>query len=267
MQLISWLTAHQMVINQLWTFTLISTLTLYVACNLLPDRIVGNILPLHNVFRPKKNVDLDFQSIGYAMLHTRWIARITHYTIIFDSVLWFVIFQSWHWSVPFIILSAVLLQSVYIGERRFGIFFVLASMIIYILSTYFIFWLGMANAVLLAKAILMFSGVMRMIGHTVELMPPLLLENSDKFVALKLKNITWKIPVVAVIGCIAEFASGLPNRLLPVQLNFLYQRILGLTPQNTLPWQQVEISAKTALTNGYSALNALKNYYQSVTGE
>ena len=72
------------IVNYLWVLTLIAMVTLYVVCNLVPDRIVGNYLPLHNVFKPHTNVDLDYQSIGYAMLHTKWITRITHYTIIFE---------------------------------------------------------------------------------------------------------------------------------------------------------------------------------------
>ena len=73
MQLLHWLTQYESIINPLWWFTLISMATLYVVCNLLPDNIVGKLLPLHNVFKPRTNVDLDYQSIGYAMLHTKWI--------------------------------------------------------------------------------------------------------------------------------------------------------------------------------------------------
>ena len=68
MQLLNWLAQHETTINYFWWFTLISMAVLYFVCNLLPDRLVGNILPLHNVFRPKKNVDLDYQSIGYAIM-------------------------------------------------------------------------------------------------------------------------------------------------------------------------------------------------------
>ena len=264
MQLINWLTLHENFINQLWVFVLISMAVLYFVCNLLPDRIVGNILPLHNVFRPKENVDLDYQSIGYAMLHTKWITRFTHYTIILDTMLWFVVFQSWHWSVPYIVLLAILVQSLFIGEKKFGVSFILMGLATCAGAYGFIQFAGMHNALLVSKVILMTGGLVRMIGHSAELMPPLLLEDSDQFVKLSVKNITWKIPVVAFIGIIAEFASGLPTRLFPVQINFLYQKLFRVNPETTLPWQEIEVSARKVLTGGYSESDALRNYYNSI---
>lgn len=265
MQHINWITDFTMAVNYLWYFTITATVALYVVCNIMPDSIVGNILPLHLVFKPHTNVDLDFQSIGYAMLHTKWIARITHYTIIIDSMLWFVIFQSWHPSLPVIVLTVIAIQALFIGDKRFGLSFILMGLAVYAVSVYTIQFFGMPHTLLFAKVFLMTGGLVRMIGHTVELMPPLLLERSDKFVKLTTKTVNWKIPVVAVIGYVAEFASALPTRLFPVQINFLYQRIFGVKPENTLPWKDIEESAKKALTGGYSELSTLRNYYQSVT--
>ena len=267
MHFLTWLSQHAIYINVLWWFTFSSMVLLYIACNHLPDKVVGNILPLHNVFRPKMNLDLDYQSVGYAMLHTKWFARITHYTIILDSLLWFVFFNSVHWSVAVIMLGTIVVQSFFIGEKKFGVSFVLMGVLVYAGSILFISYLGMTNAVLLAKVILMTGGLVRMVGHSVEYMPPLLLENSDKFVKLTPKNITWKIPVVALLGYIAEFSSGLPNRLMPVQVNFLYQKIFRVTPETTMPWPQIEAKAKRALEGGYTALNSLGSYYATIVGE
>ena len=263
-QFFGWLAQHAAIINYLWAGTLIAMATLYIVCNVLPDRIVGNYLPLHNVFKPETNVDLDYQSIGYAMLHTRWITRITHYTIIFEVMLWFVIFQSWHASIPVIALVAISIQSLFIGDKKFGLCFILMGTATFGASTYFIQLLGFQNAVLLAKVMLMAGGLMRMIGHSWELMPPLLLNKTDQFVKLTAKNINYKIPLVAVIGYVAEFSSALPNRLFPVQVNFLYQTIFRVKPQTTLPWSEIELSAKKVLVGGYSELNALRNYYNSI---
>ena len=123
--MINYLYQYEAIINQIWLATLVSTLVLYVSCNVLPDRIVGQFLPLHNVFKPETNIDLDYQSIGYALLHTTWATRITHSTIIIEAVLWFVIFENWHWSVPYIALLLILIQSVFIGDKKFGLFFIL----------------------------------------------------------------------------------------------------------------------------------------------
>ena len=265
MQLLNWLAQHATIINPLWLFTLISMAVLYVICNLLPDRIVGNFLPLHNVFKPRTNIDLDYQSIGYAMLHTKWINRFTHYSIGFDVILWFVIFESWHWSVPFIVLALILVQSLLIGDIKFGLCFVLMSAVTFAGALGIIHFAGMQDAALLAKVVLMADGLMRMVGHSAEFMPPLLLDDTDRFVKLTPENINYKIPLAAAIGYVAEFGSGLPTRLFPVQVNFVYQRVFRGTPRKGLSWSDVEASAKKALTGGYYQLETLGNYYNSVT--
>ncbi|TAE55940.1 MAG: hypothetical protein EAZ89_05185 [Bacteroidetes bacterium] len=248
----------------MWNLTLGAMVLLYILCNVLPDSLVGKILPLHNVFKPHTNIDLDFQSIGYALLHTTWATRITHSTILIEAVSWFVVFQSWHWSIPAIALGVMLIQSLLIGDLRFGICFMLVGAAVWAAAYYITGSLGMAQVLLLAKVILMLGGLMRMLSHSAELIPPILLNNSDQFVKLSAKNVNWKIPLSSLIGYVAEFGSGLPNRILPVQVNYVYQTLFRVQPVKTLSWQEVESSAKTALTGGYSALHSLRSYYRSV---
>lgn len=264
MEQIQWLTNYATIINQLWIFTIIAMLVLYIVCNVLPDKIVGKFLPLHNVFKPKTNVDLDYQSIGYALLHTTWATRITHSTIIIEAILWFVIFENWHWSIPFIALSAILIQSVFIGDKKFGVFFILMGVATFVGAIYTVQFLGMQNAVLLSKVLLMMGGLMRMLSHSAELVPPILLNDSDQFVKLSVKNMSWKLPIASAIGYVGEFGSSLPNRILPVQVNYIYQTVFGVKPQRTLSWEEIETSAKKVLIGGYSKLNSLKTYYNSV---
>lgn len=260
----NYLIQSETLINQIWVFTLIATVVLYIVCNVLPDSIVGQYLPLHNVFKPKTNIDLDYQSIGYALLHTTWATRITHSTIIIEAVLWFVIFESWHWSLPFVALALILIQSLLIGDKKFGFFFMLMGVATFGGAVYFIQFMGMSNAVLLAKVALMFGGLMRMLSHSAELIPPLLVNKTDQFEKLTAKNINWRVLLSSPIGYIGEFGSSLPNRILPVQVNYIYQTIFGIKPQTTLPWDEVEISAQKVLMGGYSKLNSLRDYYNSV---
>lgn len=264
MNLINWLAHFEPIINQLWVFTLVSTVVLYVLCNVLPDRIVGQFLPLHNVFKPQTNVDLDYQSIGYALLHTTWATRLTHSTIIIEAILWFVIFGSWHWTIPCVALAAVVVQALFIGDKKFGLFFVLMGLATLGSALYVVQVLGQPNAVLLAKVLLMLGGLLRMLSHSAELIPPLLVNKSDQFEKLTAKNINWKVPLSSVIGYVGEFGSSLPNRILPVQVNYLYQTVFGLKPETTLPWTAVEAAAQKVLTGGYSQLSALRQYYNSV---
>ena len=264
MKLFNWLATFETTINQFWVFTLLSTVVLYVLCNVLPDRIVGQFLPLHNVFKPRTNIDLDYQSIGYALLHTTWVTKLTHSTIVIEAILWFVIFDSWHWSVPFIALAISLIQVLFIGDKKFGLFFMLVSIATLGGAMYVSQLLGMPTAVLLAKVILMLGGLLRMLSHSAELIPPLLVNKSDQFTKLTAKNMNWKVPLSSVIGYVGEFGSSLPNRILPVQVNYLYQTVFGLQPETTLPWNEVNMLAKKVLTGGYSQLNALQQYYTSV---
>jgi hypothetical protein len=264
MEFINWLIKSETIINPLWAFTLTSTVVLYIFCNVLPDRIVGQFLPLHNVFKPQTNVDLDYQSIGYALLHTTWVTKLTHSTILIEALLWFVIFDSWHWSIPFIALATILIQAFFIGDKKFGLFFILAGLITFGGALYVVQLVGMPRAVLLAKVILMLGGLLRMLSHSAELIPPLLVNRSDQFVKLTTKNINWKVPLSSVIGYVGEFGSSLPNRILPVQVNYLYQTIFALKPEKTLSWKEVDVSARKVLAGGYSQLTALQNYYNTV---
>ena len=264
MELINWLATSELIINQLWLFTLIATVILYILCNALPDRLVGQYLPLHNVFKPQTNIDLDYQSIGYALLHTTWLTKLTHSTIVIEAVLWFIIFDSWHWSIPFLALATILIQSLFIGDKKFGIFFMLVGLITLVCALYSIQILGLSGAVLIAKVLLMLGGLLRMLSHSAELIPPLLVNKSDQFTKLTAKNINGKVLLSSVIGYVGEFGSSLPGRILPVQVNYLYQTIFNLKPDTTLPWKEVEVSAKKVLLGGYSQVSALQDYYNSV---
>jgi hypothetical protein len=264
MEQIQWLTNNSAIINQLWFFTIIAMVVLYVVCNVLPDRIVGQFLPLHNVFKPETNIDLDYQSIGYVLLHTTWATKITHSTIIIEAVLWFVIFENWHWSIPFIALSAILIQSVFIGDKKFGFFFIIIGILTYLAAIFSIQLIGLSNAVLLSKTLLMLGGLMRMLSHSAELIPPLLINNTDQFEKLDPRKITFRLLLSSPIGYIGEFGSSLPNRILPIQVNYIYQTFFGIAPEKNLAWNEVKESAQKVLTGGYSKLNSLKNYYESV---
>ncbi|GGD46816.1 hypothetical protein GCM10011514_08510 [Emticicia aquatilis] len=264
MALFDWLSQYETTINQIWVFTLVSTMILYVVCNLLPDRIVGKFLPLHNVFKPQTNIDLDYQSIGYVLLHTTWATRITHSTIIIEAVLWFIIFESWHWSIPLVAILAILIQAIFIGDKKFGLFFIIIGILTYLVAIFGIQLIGLSDAVLLSKVLLMLGGLMRMLSHSAELIPPILINNTDQFEKLDPKKITFRLLLSSPIGYIGEFGSSLPNRILPIQVNYIYQTIFDIAPEKNLAWKEVKESAKTVLTGGYSKLHSLKNYYESV---
>ena len=101
--ILAFLAAHQDAIMIIWWATLGLTAFLYLASYLIPAKWIGGVLPFHTAFHADKNADLDFQTIGYAMVHQKWFSRITHGTIFWDAFLWFVVFYYWHWSVAAIV--------------------------------------------------------------------------------------------------------------------------------------------------------------------
>lgn len=262
--MIDFLQANSSLIQTIWWITIGSMILLYLATNLVPANIIGRLLPLHTVFEPRKNLDLDFQSIGYAMLHKSWFSRITHYTIFIDAFFWFMVFQYWHWSIPLVILGLMILQSALIGEKKFTISFIIAGSAVYGVSLYLGGLLGWQNAYLVSITGLMAGGLIRAIGHWPDPIPPMVLDQSDKFVRLTPKTVNWKIGVLVYVGYIAEFGSGLPNRLLPVQVNYLYQLFTRIKPEKTLAWREIEDQASAAFEHGYSALAELREYYETV---
>lgn len=257
---------HENTLNILWWTSVGMMGTLYVITNFLPARIIGKILPLHIVFKPKENIDLDFQSVGYAMLHKTWFARISHYTIFFDAFLWFIVFQYWHWSVAVIVMLLIIVQSILIGDRKFLVSFITMGAVVFGIS----YWLGTAlgwhNAYLMAITGLMFGGWVRFLGHTIEPIPPMVLDDTDQFVKLTPKTFNWKIIALVLIGYIAEFSSALPNRLFPVHVNYLYQFLLRLKPEKTMKWTDVEALSEEAFQGGYRKIQALHDYYEKVSG-
>jgi hypothetical protein len=156
------------------------------------------------------------------------------------------------------------LQSIFIGDKKFGFFFFLVGSLTFVVALFSIQFLGMYQTVLLAKLLLMLGGLMRMLSHSAELIPPVLVDSSDQFVKLTSKNLNMRVLLSSPIGYIGEFGSSLPNRILPIQVNFIYQTVFGLKPKNNLAWQEVVATARKVLAGGYSKLGSLKSYYESV---
>ncbi|RMG71396.1 MAG: hypothetical protein D6722_06905 [Bacteroidetes bacterium] len=124
---------------------------------------------------------------------------------------------------------------------------------------------GLAEAALIAKVVLILGGLMRMLGHSAEPIPPLLVNETGQFAKLSADNMNWKVPLASLVGYVGEFSSGLPNRILPVHVNYLYQTLFRVKPQAILPWKEAETSAMKVLVGGYSQLDALQQYDRSVT--
>ena len=164
-------------------------------------------------------------------------------------------------------------QAFRIGEKWFSIsfialgtlFFVLSLLTVNSLNTMATFEsLSTSPAWLVAISVLLLGGLIRFFGHIFEPAPPMMLDNSDKFVKISPKTVNWKLILMPIYGFVAEFASGLPYRLFIVQVNYLYQKITNIQPTKTQSWSRINERANKAFKNGYTADEQLGNYYHTV---
>lgn len=225
---------------------------------------ITRVLPLTIMFNPRENLDLDLQSVGYAMMHTTWLARISHYTIFIDAFLWFIIFNSFSNILGAIVLMLMTYQSSKIGEQAFTLTFLLLGVAFYSLSLLVGNAIGWEGAWLISISVLMLTAVIRLIGHSTEPAPPMMLDASDQFVPVKPRTMNWKLAIMPIYGYVAEFASGLPNRLFTVHVNFIYQQVLRLKPKQTMSWSSINERAFRIFRSGYKSDERMGDYYNQV---
>jgi len=257
--------AHWM--NIVWWVTIVLMIGLFALSIFAPYGKITKILPLTIMFNPRENLNLDIQSVGYAMMHTTWLARISHYTIFIDAFFWFIIFNYFSPILGAVVLMAMTYQASKIGEKAFTLSFLILGVAFYAGSVWMGASMGWSNAWLVAIGVLMSSGMIRFVGHWAEPAPPLMLDDSDKFVKILPKTVNYKLALMPIYGYVAEFSSGLPNRLFTVQVNYLYQLILRLKPTKTLSWKAINERAFKIFRGGYFTDEYMTEYYNLVTEE
>lgn len=262
--LLNFLLDNSFIINAIWWITIGAMALLFLISYLFPYKKIAKVLPLTIMFNPKENLDLNFQSVGYEMMHTTFLARSTHYTIFVDAFLWFVVFTAIHPIVGILALVLMAYQSMKIGEISFTVSFIFIGILYFSLALLINLVLPAAMVWVVATTALLFTAFLRFIGHLTEPAPPLLLEESDQFVKISLKNLNWKVLIMPFYGFVAEFASGLPSRLFIVQVNFFNQMLLGLKPKNIASIKSIKEKAKEVNLFGYNKEEKLDEYYHSI---
>lgn len=255
---------NSLLINTIWWVTIGGTILLFLISYFFPYRKIAKVLPLTIMFNPKENLDLDFQSVGYEMMHTTFLARSTHYTIFIDAFLWFIIFTAIHPIVGILALILMGYQSLKIGEISFTISFILIGIMYFSLALFISHTFPISMVWLTVVTTLLFTAFLRFIGHINEPAPPLLLEQSDQFVKVSSKNLNWKVLIMPFYGFVAEFASGLPFRLFIVQVNFFNQVLLGLKPKKIDSIRSIKDKAKEVNLFGYNREEKLDKYYHLI---
>lgn len=263
---VDWLIRNANWIGVAWWVTLALMAALFALAIVAPYSKVTKALPLTVMFNPRENLNLNLQSVCYAMTHTTWMGRISHLTIAVDAFLWFVVLNHISPILGLAMLALMAHQASAIGEQTFSISFLLLGAVFYAGSLWLGHALGWYGAWLVSIAVLMTDGMIRFVGHWTEPAPPFLLDDSDQFIPITPRTANWKLALMPVYGYVAEVASGLPNRLFAVQVNYLCQCILGLRPKKTLSWEAINERAAGILSGGYRADEWMARYHDLVTG-
>lgn len=240
------------------------TIFQYIVCLLLPPHVIGKVLPFFDAFHFKKNIDLDYQSLSYALVHTSLIAKLTHLTLIVDAFLWFIIFFDIHPIIVCIVLLIICVQNLFFKEWYFSLFMLLIWSIIIATAFIIITVIHSPSIIFIAKFLLIVNAIIRFIGHVPEPIPPLILNNTDKFVFLNRKNFNAKILLLIPLGIISEFASGLPTRLFPVQV-FIALQCLDFKPLKFTSWKKVKNTSQKIHQFGFKVFPETNKLYQSIT--
>jgi len=165
-------------------------------------------------------------------------------------------------------------QSARIGENAFTISFLLIGMIYFASSIFLVDVLNSlvvsssifsSPAWLVSIAMLIASGIIRFVGHFAEPAPPMMLDDTDQFVKITPKTINYKLAIMPIYGYVAEFSSGLPNRLFTVQVSYIYQLISRMKPTKTMSWKNVNQHAFEIFNGGYGKDERLNDYYQVIS--
>lgn len=235
----------------IWYGTLALTVAFYVLIYCAPQR-TATLQSMPWAFHFSRSLDFDFQSVLYTAYHGHWFSRVTHYTFALDQVAWFVVAMWLHPLCAPILLCLVSLQTRSARSVAFTAFTTLVWLGLCGAAESVVRLLGMEHAKLVAVVVLLLGGVLRLVGHVVEPIPPRIVEDSNRFVPLREARPSAKLALTALLGYVSEFAAGFPFRLILVQLSWASQA-LGLGHPGTLSWGEVSSQGREIRALGWDA--------------
>jgi len=164
----------------------------------------------------------DFQLLNYEIYHVSSITRWCHHlTIALEAFLWSVLIR---WTVGFtistLILAILIFQSLSFGDLKFGTIMTSLWISFAFISELILLWTTSDSIFSTFKLLIFYSVLIRTLSHVLELVPPLVNGDVDKFsneIALWFAfSDPWGATKALFLGDLSEMASGLPGRLFPV---------------------------------------------------
>ncbi len=252
--LILWLLVLSGVIEPIFWITTAATVLFFVACYALPGPMT-RLVSMPTAFRIDKNLgieSLEMQSVTYASYHTNWFSNTTHAGFIVDGLAWYVLL--WHYT-GVIGVALLLVWQVYQArsyrERVFTIGLVVTWGTIGAGAFITIQALGPEDAVLFSMYALVSMGLWRFVGHVAEPVPPDVAGNT-KFARMQDVDLSPKILVTMVLGYVAEFAAGLPFRLLNFWVYSVLVKVFRFEPEITIDLTAIETQRDQIHEQGWS---------------
>lgn len=249
-----WLLLWIDAIRPIFWVTFAGAILFFAACYLLPGPMT-RLVSMPTAFRIDKNLGIDsleMQSVTYASYHTNWFSNTTHGGFIVDGLAWYVLL--WHFAGPLGVGLLLVWQAYQARSYRERVFMagLLVTWLLVAAGAYgAIQLLGDTRAVEVAMYSLVAMGLWRFVGHAAEPIPPDVAGNS-KFARMKDADLTPKIAVTAVLGYVAEFAAGLPFRLLNFWVYAVLVKVFKFEPEITIDLAAIEEQRDQIHKQGWS---------------
>lgn len=237
-----WLLVWSGVVESIFWVTAVATVGFIASCYMFPGPMT-RLVSMPSAFRLDRNLGIEsveMQSVTYASYHTSWFSNTTHAGFVVDGIAWYVLV--WHfagWIGVVLLLGWQIYQASTYRERAFMVGLVGIWVVIALLAYLALEWLGQGNAVEASMYALVSMGLWRFLGHIAEPIPPDIAGN-ERFARLKDVEVGPRILVTVVLGYVAEFAAGLPFRLLNFWVYSVLVKLPGFHPEITIDLTQIE---------------------------
>ena len=226
---------------------------LYVLCYGAPG-LMTRLISAPSAFRLNENVGpkaFDMQVVSYASYHSRWLADVTHTAFFVESVAWYVLAYQVG-GLPALAVLTVLkgLQLHSYADARFvsytaGLWLVVPLVAVWITN-------ATGNPQPLAMTALILVPAWRVFGHVTEPIPPGVSRDGG-FVPIEDNGLTATLGLSFVVGYVAEFASGIPFRLVDVWTYDVATRAFGYVSAVSPSRDQIVNARAEIFTYGWAA--------------
>jgi len=201
---------------------IIAMLTFIVLCHIFPCFVARQQSNPYTI-QAKWNFgaeSFNFQLLNYDIYHSNIVTRWSHHlTITLEAILWMTIMRiTCGFQFSMIALSILLFQAASFGDITFGAVLGSIWIVFAMLSEFFVETDLISGSSI--KMLMLYSVIIRTLSHVLEIVPPLVNGDHDKFskeIALWFAfTDPWAASKALILGNLSEMASALPGRLFTV---------------------------------------------------